>query len=408
MSLAPEIKIAEQRLSVLELAKALGNVSAACRQRGISRTQFYEYKRRFQTHGIEGLVDLPPVAHSHPATTPPEVEQRILEISLAHPAWGCNRLEAELKLEGISLSAITIQKILNRNEMGSRYDRWLLLEQKHSQQVIELNGEQVAFIEKHNPAFRERHVESAAPGELLCQDTFFVGHLKGVGKVYLHTVVDAYCSYAFGFLHTSKQAEAAAAVLHNDVLPFYRSKALPVQAILTDNGREFCGKDDHPYELYLALNDIEHRRTQVRRPQTNGFVERFHRTVLDEFFRSAFRTRLYETVEALQTDLDIWLHSYNYQRPHQGYRNLGKRPFERIDQYLLEQHSASSAPTPPVLTGDQPGAQALSRAQSVASLDSAEHRAIIDPVTGGNGSSAEVVKVRRAREKTKPTVRDAT
>jgi transposase InsO family protein len=357
MSLSPEIKIAEQRLSVLELAKALGNVSAACKQRGMSRTQFYEYKRRFQTHGIEGLVDLPPVHHSHPATTPPEVEQRILDVSLERPAWGCDRLSDQLKLEGINISAITIQKILNRNEMGSRYDRWLKLEEKHSQKAIELTGEQVAFIEKQNPAFRERHVESNAPGELLCQDTFFVGHLKGVGKVYLHTVVDAYGSYAFGFLHPSKQSEAAAAVLHNDTFPFYRQKGLAVKAVLTDNGREFCGKDDHPYKLYLELNDIEHRHTQVRRPQTNGFVERFQRTVLDEFFRIAFRKKLYESVEALQADLDAWLHSYNYERPHQGYRNLGKRPFEHIEQYLVEQQNFPLVLDPPATTEDQPGAQ---------------------------------------------------
>jgi hypothetical protein len=100
---------------------------------------------------------------------------------------------------------------------------------------------------------------------------------------------------------------------------------------LTDNSREFCGKDDHPYELYLELNDIEHRHTQVRRPQTNDFVERFQHTVLDKFFCMAFRTTLYETVEALQADLDAWLLHYNYERPHQGYRNLGKRPIERIE-----------------------------------------------------------------------------
>jgi len=406
MSLSPEIKIAQQRLSVLELAKALGNVSAACKQRGVSRTQFYEYKRRFQTHGIEGLVDLPPIHHSHPFTTPPEVEQRILDVSLEHPAWGCNRLCDQLKLEGINISAITIQKILNRNEMGSRYDRWLKLEEKHSQKAIELTGEQVAFIEKHNPAFRERHVESNAPGELLCQDTFYVGYLKGVGKVYLHTVVDTYCSYGFGFLHTSKQAEAAAALLHNEVLPFYRQHGLRVKAVLSDNGREFCGKDDHPFELYLELNDIEHRHTQLRRPQTNGFVERFQRTVLDEFFRLAFRTKLYETVEALQADLDAWLRHDNYERPHQGYRNLGKRPFERIEAYVAEQQNLLPVLDPPAATGDQPGAQPQSRAFSEAALDGGEHRATLAPVAGGNGGSHQVVKVPKSREKSQSDVRD--
>jgi transposase InsO family protein len=329
-----EEKVAKQRLSVLELAKALDNVSEACRQRGMTRTQFYEYKRRFQTHGMVGLKDLPPIHHSHPFTTPPEVVERILAKSLENPGWGCVRLSNQLKLEGVSVSSPTIQNILIKNGMGSKYERLLKLEEKAQQHAIELTPEQVAQIEKANPCFRERHVESSRPGELLSQDTFYVGQLKGVGKVYLHTLVDTYGSYAFGFLHTSKQPEAAVAVLHNDALPFYKNLGLTVQAVLTDNGREFCGKDTHPYEIYLALNDIEHRRTQVRHPQTNGFVERFNRTVLDEFFRSAFRTKFYESVETLQNDLDVWLVHYNTERSHQGYRNLGKRPIDTINEYL--------------------------------------------------------------------------
>lgn len=167
-----------------------------------------------------------------------------------------------------------------------------------------------------------------------------MNQLKGVGKVYLHTVVDTYGSFAFGFLHTSKQPEAAVAVLHNDVLPFYQDRELPIAKILTDNGKEFCGTDDaHPYALYLSFNDIKHKRTKhkrtkVARPQTNGFVERFHRTVLDEFFRQAFRTKLYLSVADLQADLDAWLVSYNEERPHQGYRNLGYRNLDTINAFL--------------------------------------------------------------------------
>lgn len=336
MSLHPEIKIVRQRLSVLELAEALGNVSEACRQRGVSRTQFYEYKRRFQTHGLEGLKDLPPIHHSHPLTTPPEVAAQVLALSLAHPAWGCNRLADHLALEGTTLSAPTIQRILNDHQLGTRYHRWLHLEQQHATQEITLTAEQVRFIEKQNPAFCERHVESSRPGELLCQDTFHVGYIKGVGRVYLHVVVDSYGSCAFGFLHTSKRPEAAVAVVHNEVLPFYAAHHLPVGAILTDNGREFCGTENHPYELYLALNEIEHRRTQVRKPQTNGFVERFNRTVLDEFFRLAFRTKFYASVEELQQDLDEWLVYYNQERPHQGYRNLGRRPLDTVNLFRSE------------------------------------------------------------------------
>ena len=327
-------KVARQRLSVLELARELGNVAEACRQRGMDRTSFYEWKRRFQTQGFDGLKDLPPIHRSHPQTTPPEVVERIKDLALEHPAYGCNRHEAMLALEGVRVSSITIQKILNENGLGTKIDRWLALEARNAGTAIEITPEQAAFLEKLNPCFRERHVESSAPGELLSADTFFVGSLKGVGKVYLHADVDTFGSYAFGFLHVSKQPEAAVAVLHNDALPFYRELDLPVGAVLTDNGREFCGTERHPYELYLELNGIERRRTKVKTPKTNGFVERFNGTVLDEFFRVKMRETFYDTVEALQADLDAWLVHYNTERPHLGYRNQGRRPIETVMSFV--------------------------------------------------------------------------
>ena len=129
-------------------------------------------------------------------------------------------------------------------------------------------------------------------------------------------------------------------VLHNDVLPFYRELDLPIGAVLTDNGREFCGTEAHPFELYLALNEIEHRRTRVRAPKTNGFAERFNGTVLDEFFRSTMRETFSRDVDSLQTDLDAWLHHYNYERPHLGYRNQGRRPRDTVSQFVSQEASA--------------------------------------------------------------------
>ena len=329
-----EKKVIKQRMSVLQLAEALGNVSEACRRRGIGRTQFYEYKRRFQTHGLEGLKDLPPIHKSHPMATTPEVVDKILALSLENPTWGCARLSNHLRLQGISVSGPTIQNLLNKNGMGKRYDRLLKLEEKALKEKLELTVEQIAAIEKANPCFAERHIESSKPGELLGQDTFLVGTLKGVGKVYLQAVVDTYGSYAFGYLPVGKVPEQAVAILHNDVLPQYQEWGLKVSAILTDNGREYCGREHHPYELYLALNDIEHRKTKIKSPRTNGFVERFNRTALDEFFRKIFREKYYESVEALQKELDAWLKYYNYERPHQGYRNLGKRPFDTVKSFV--------------------------------------------------------------------------
>jgi transposase InsO family protein len=325
----PAAKLAHRRLSVLELAQELGSVSKACRQAGMDRTSFYEWKRRFQTHGLDGLKDLPPVHKSHPQATAPGTAARVLALALENPAWGCNRISDRLALEGVALSAVTVQNLLAKNGLGSRYERLLRLEEKAAAEKIELTAEQAALIEKANPCFKERHVESSRPGELLCQDVFYVGHLKGVGKVYLHSVVDTY-----GFLHAGEQPEAAVAVLHNDTLPFYKERQIPVARVLTDNGREFCGTETHPYELYLSLNEIKHKRTKVNSPKTNGFVERFHRTILDEFFRTAFRTKLFTSVEELQADLDAWLRFYNEQRPHQGYRNLGRRPLDTVAEFL--------------------------------------------------------------------------
>ena len=333
----PGEKLAHRRMTVLELAERLGNVSEACRRGGIDRTSFYDWKRRFQLHGLDGLKDLPPIAKSHPMATPPEVVARIEELALAHPAYGCNRVEAMLALEGRRVSAITVQKILNDKALGTRHERWLALERQNAERAIELTPEQAAFLEKLNPCFRERHVESGRPGELLSQDTFMVGALKGIGRVYLHAVVDTFGSYAFGFLHVSKQPEAAVAVLHNEVLPFYRGLDLPVAAVLTDNGREFCGTERHPYELHLALNDVEHRKTKVRSPRTNGFVERLNGTVPEEFFRPAMHQKLFESVEALQADLDAWLVHYNRERPHLGYRNQGRRPWETVERFVRQE-----------------------------------------------------------------------
>src|SRR3712207_2771883 len=156
-------ELAHRRLTVLELAERLGNVTEACRRGGIDRTSFYDWKGRFQTHGLDGLKDLPPIAKSHPMTTPPEVAARIEELALAHPAYGCNRIEALLASEGKRVSAITIQKILNDKGLGTRHERWLALERRNAEQAIELTPEQVAFLEKLNPCFRERHVESEPP-----------------------------------------------------------------------------------------------------------------------------------------------------------------------------------------------------------------------------------------------------
>ena len=325
-------KIAQKRLTLLQLAERLRNVSEACRHHGISRSQFYEYKRAFQERGLDGLVDRPPIPKSFPNETLPEVKERVIAVSLAHPVWGPVRVSDQLRLEAVAVSPGTIRNIWIKEDLETRYKRLLRMEEEKNGLEIDLTEEQIRLLEKANPCFRERKVESPYPGYLLSQDTFMVGTIKGVGRIYLQAVVDTYGSFAFGKLYTSKLPETAADVLYDRVLPFYESQGIPVENILTDNGREYCGRPMiHPYQIFLELNDIEHRRTKVARPRTNGFVERFNRTVLDEFFRETFHDKFYASVEELQKDLDQWVHYYNHERPHRGYRNMGRRPIETIE-----------------------------------------------------------------------------
>lgn len=281
-----EKKIAQNRLSLLQLAERLRNVSEACRRRGICRSQFYEYKRAFQERGFEGLIDRPPIPKTFPNETPCEVKEKIIGRSLEHPAWGPLRVSDVLRLESVCVSPSTVRNIWIKENMETKYKRILRLEEEKNGQDIEFTEEQVRLLEKANPCFRERHVESLYPGYLLSQDTFMVGTLKGIGRIYLQAVVDTYGSFAFGKLYTSKLPETAVDVLYDRVLPFYEAHELIVENVLTDNGREYCGRPMiHPYQIFLELSDIQHRRTKVARPRTNGFVERFNRTILDEFFR---------------------------------------------------------------------------------------------------------------------------
>lgn len=331
-------KIARRKLSMLELAGELGNVSKACKIMGYSRTQFYEIRRNFQTYGADGLIDrLPGARGPHPNRVSDEVEQAVLDYSLKHPSHGCLRVAQDLVLSGISVSSGGVRGVWNRHNLLQKHQRFLRLEQSIKDKKIDLTEEQVRALERFSPEFRDRHIQTHHTGDLVAVDTFLVGSLKGVGRVYLQSVIDCYSRYAWGRLYTTKLPVTAVHVLNNDVLPFFEKHNARITTILSDNGREFCGRPDrHPYELFLQLEDIEHRTTRVRRPQSNGFVERLHRTLLDEHFRVAGRKNWYESVEQMQKDLDEYFIHYNNKRPHQGRNMNGRTPATVFNQGLQQ------------------------------------------------------------------------
>ena len=254
----------------------------------------------------------------------------MVDYCLKAPTHGCLRVSQSLALEGVTVSSMGVRGVWARHNLQTKHERLMRLEQATREKRIELTDDQVKLLERFSPEFRERHIITKHTGELVAVDTFFVGQLKGVGKVYLQTVIDCFSRYAWGRLYTSKMPVTAVHILNNDVLPLFEKHEAKITTILSDNGREFCGRPDtHPYELFLQLEEIEHRTTRVRRPQSNGFVERMHRTLLDEHFRIKGREKWYESVEEMQSDLDEYLVFYNTTRPHQG-RNMNGRTPETV------------------------------------------------------------------------------
>jgi transposase InsO family protein len=323
-------KVARRKLSLLELANELSNVSKACRVMGYSRQQFYEIRRNFQLYGAEGLLDrLPGCRNPHPNRLAPEVENAILDYSLEQPGHGCLKVAQQLALRGVMVSSKGVRGVWRRHNLVNRHQRFLRLEREVTERKLDLSEDQIRLMERFDPEFRERHIETRHTGYLVSVDTFFVGSLKGIGKIYMQSVLDCHSRHAWGRLYTCKLPITAVHVLNEDVLPFFEKHNATIENILSDNGSEYCGKpDSHPFELFLQLEEINHRKTRVQRPQSNGFIERFHRTILNEHFRIKGRIKWYESLSEMQNDLDQYLVIYNTIRSHQGRGMNGKTPLD--------------------------------------------------------------------------------
>ncbi len=226
------------------------------------------------------------------------------------------RVAQELMLRGVQVSSGGVRGVWQRHALLTKHERLLRLERATAERKLSLTDDQVRLLERFSPEFRERHIEAPHTGALLAVDTFFVGVLKGVGKIYLQTAIDCASRYAWARLYPNKLPVTAVQLLNNDVLPTFEQHGAAIDAVLSDNGREFCGREDqHPYELFLQLEGIVHKRTRVSRPQSNGIVERLHRTLLDEHFRVEGRKTWFETIEEMQMVLDEYLVGYNTRRP---------------------------------------------------------------------------------------------
>ena len=325
-------QIIKHKIGLLNMAEELQNVSKACKMMGVSRDTFYRYQELASTGNVDALIN-----HSRRVPNPKnrvdeQTEQAVIDHAISYPAYGQHRTSNELRRAGVFVSGSGVRSIWLRHNLESFKKRLKALELKVANEGIQLNDHQIAALErKHEDDVACGEIETHHPGYLGAQDIFYVGNLKGVGRIYQQTFIDTYSKVVHCKLYTTKTPITAADLLNDKVLPFYAQHGLPMLRIITDRGTEYCGKvEHHDYELYLALNDIDHTKTKAASPQTNGICERFHKTILQEFYQVTFRKKLYDSLETLQVDLDEWLVFYNTGRTHQGKVCCGRTPIETL------------------------------------------------------------------------------
>jgi transposase InsO family protein len=322
--------IIKNKAGLLNLAQELGNISKACKVMGFSRDTFYRYQNAVEEGGVDALINKSRRGPNRKNRVDPIIEQAVIKVAIDEPAWGQVRVSNELRQQGLSVSPAGVRNIWLRNDLENMKKRLNKLEEKVAQEGIVLTESQLKVLEQkalEKEAYGE--IETEHPGYLGSQDTFYVGTLKGVGRIYQQTFVDTYSKVAACKLYNMKTPITAADLLNDKVLPLFDEHEVPMLRMLTDRGTEYCGKvEQHDYQLFLAVKNIDHTKTKARHPQTNGIVERFHKTILHEFYQTAFRKKIYDSLEELQKDLDNWIDYYNKKRTHQGKMCHGRTPWQ--------------------------------------------------------------------------------
>ena len=318
--------IYQRRVRVLEHAAETQNVAATCRTFGISRKTFYEWRNTAERHGLEALM---PKARRPqlPNATPIHVVYELLEIAVAEPTLGCRQLADRLADRGYVVSKTTVQKLLVNHQMGRRHQRVA----RAAALAALVNGlitEPVA-----DEVFGFCHWASQ-PGELVAVDSFYIGHLKGVGKIYQLTAIDTATRWAMIQIVLGPVTTAHTIRFITQVQRRWRRLGWSVRTVLSDNGPEYYGL---AFRDHLAANNMAHHRIPPRSPNHNAVCERFQGTMLQECWRPAFHRRSFHSVRQLQAEADAWLSRHHTRRRNHGDFMRGRTPRQVLDTHRAKQ-----------------------------------------------------------------------
>ncbi len=307
------------------------SVTALCKLFNRSRTWFYKWFNRHKRYGPDGLWNIIRKSPAQPNQTTLDTEMTILHFIEQYPSYGPKRISNELTRKDKHVGPSAVYNVLKRHQLHSRKLRLEHIRIKYN--LVKT----VSDLERSRDKAKTRSLKTNYPGHIVGMDVFYVGCLKGIGRIYQYTGIDTFASFGWAKLYSDKTALAAC-----DFMMHTRnnSHGVPISSVLTDNGLEFTThhkSKNHSFERLLKVLDVKHRLTKVRHPWTNGACERLNRTILEEFYQVTFRKRIYETIDQLNDDLQKYLNTYNFQRTHQGKRTKGRVPAEL---YLLHKKSA--------------------------------------------------------------------
>jgi len=320
--------IYRRRLAVLEHAQRTGNVAETCRVFGISRTRYYEWKNRADLYGLDALMPKERRAPQMPSATPTHVVERLLTLAVLEPTVGCRQYTDRLGDQGFVIAKSTVQKHLVDHGLGKR-----------SQRLARAAAITAATTGLLTEAARDDEpfgfcLASGGPGELVCLDSFYIGKLKGVGKVYQLSAIDVFTRWAFVWLVVGTPDAAVSMRFLERLLAHYRRHGIKVRAVLSDNGPEYNAS---AFSAAVAAKGLRHVRIPPRSPNHNAVVERFHETILQECWRPAFHRRHFTSARQLQAEADAWLITYNRRRRNHGDYMRGRTPQEILGNHKRNQ-----------------------------------------------------------------------